>query len=196
MSDIHSHLPTTPIPHIFRSHETGELYTNCIECFRSLLDSETEYLIEKAFRTYPGFAISDTVFEYAICMSCAEEITKSLSRESRTRLEQYFSSGINLQERMKWTEEENIDFGKWVATCAIKGTRVEGLTEYQVVAHCKGDQLILSVFPYLIGEEALNEMGELLSNETLEIFDDFGGRHFGLPPEFSDKLRPRFMPVL
>ena len=189
-------LPTVAVPRLFRSHETGEPYRNCIECSGSLQGTETEYIIEKAFRSYLDFHISDTVFEYAMCMECAEEMTNSLSRESLGRLESYFAEGLNLEERMLWGLEENPDFGKWVAACAIKGTPVENLNEYQVVAHCKGDRLILSVFPYLIGGEALDEMSGLLSNETLDIFNDFGDRHFGIPPEFRHTLRPRFMPVL
>lgn len=186
-----------PLPRIFGSHETGEPFEHCIECYRSLLDPETEYMIEKAFRCYKGFKVSDTVFEYAMCMKCAEEMTNSLSKESLERMESYFTSNVNLQERMEWMMQDPLpDPGQWLAHCAIKGTPVEELTEYQIVGHFKGESMLLSIFPYLLSGEAMDELAALLSNKTLDILDDFGGRHFGLPPEFSDMPRPRFMPVL
>ncbi|MCE2504462.1 MAG: hypothetical protein J4G05_10460 [Chlorobi bacterium] len=197
MSDTHLFSPWVPLPGVFGSHETGEPFERCIECDCFLLEPGTEYIVEKAFRCYRDFSISDTVFEYAMCMECAEEMTNSLSRESLGRLENYFSQNVNLRERLSWaTQDRPSDPGQWLSSCAIKGTSVEDLSEYQIVGHCTGDQLVLSIFPYLIGGEALDEVGVLLSNKTLDILDDFGGRHFGLPPEFSDLPRTRFMPVL
>ena len=197
MADTDRFLPLAPLPRAFGSHETGEPFERCLECNQFLLEPGTEYVIEKAFRSYRDFNISDTIFEYAICMSCAEEITNSLSKESLRQLENYFAKNIHLGERMYWAMQEPLpDLSQWLSSCAIKGTPVEELAEYQIIGHCSGDQLVLSIFPYLIGGKALDEMAALLSNTTLDILDDFGGRHFGLPPEFSDVPRRRFMPVL
>lgn len=197
MADTHQFPPLAPLPRAFGSHETGEPFERCLECNQFLLEPGTEYVIEKAFRSYRDFNISDTVFEYAICMNCAEEMTNSLSKDSLSSLESYFAKNIRLGERISWAMKDPLpDPGIWLSSCAIKGTPVEELSEYQIVGHCNGNQLILSIFPYLIGGEALDEMAALLSNKTLDTLDDFGGRHFGLPPEFSDMPKRRFMPVL
>ena len=196
MPDRPDYLVSLPLPKLLHSHETGAPLEHCIECSRSILDSDTDYLIEKAFRSYQGFGVSDTIFEYALCMECCNGLFSQVSTESARRLDDYFKANMNYAERMGWLREMPPDFGKWLSCCAIKGTPVTELAEYQIVAHCHGDQLILSVFPYLIGGEAMDELCELLSNKTIDLLDDFSGRHFAPPPEFTDTRPRRILPVL
>ena len=42
--------------------------------------------------------------------------------------------------------------------------------------------------PFLIGELAIEEMNELLSEETKGEMDDFMGDHFGIPPELRKDI--------
>ncbi|MDX1741622.1 MAG: hypothetical protein R3178_10025, partial [Rhodothermales bacterium] len=44
-----------PVPEIFQSTETGQAFERCSMCDRYLLDYDTNYVIEKAFRSYRGF---------------------------------------------------------------------------------------------------------------------------------------------
>lgn len=185
-----------PIPELFFSQNTNAPFTTCLECDRQLLANGTEYVIEKAFRRYPGYSVQDTVFEYALCMQCAGGIGEQFSKLSRERIVAYLGESIEaeMERRIDWLiENENVDPAQWLSQCVVKRTPINELSEYQVLGHFKEDSMIISIFPYLIGEEALSEIANLLSNETLDLMDDFSGKHFGLPPEFSDM--PRFMPI-
>ena len=186
----------TLIPEIFFSQNTNAPFTRCLECDGQLLTNSTEYVIEKAFRRYPDFNMQDTVFEYALCMQCAEGMGKQFSRTSRNRISAYLKESVEseLERRIDWlAENKNADSAQWLAQCMVKRTPIAALSSYQLLGHFKGNSMIVSIFPYIIGEEALSEMANLLSNETLDFMDGFSGKHFGLPPELSDL--PRFMPI-
>ena len=68
----------------------GEPFRVCLECEVNLVASGDPYVIEKAFRVYPGFGTTDTIFEYALCLPCMERLYESYSKESRRAIEQYF----------------------------------------------------------------------------------------------------------
>lgn len=187
-----------PIPPVFYSHNTQAPIRNCVECNRFLLDGSTEYIIEKAFRVYQNFRIVDTVFEYALCLDCADSLSKSFSKESIEHLSEYFGKHAEpafIERLLRLESEETPEPMEWLGECIIKRTPVAELNEYQLVGHFEGESILLSVFPYLIGEEAVEEMVALLSNQTLDAMDDFSGKHFGIPPEFSGQPRPRLVPI-
>jgi hypothetical protein len=46
----------------------------------------------------------------------------------------------------------------------------------------------LSLLPYALGGEAIDEIGGLLSNKTIGEIDGFMDEHFGLPPELRKLL--------
>lgn len=182
-----------PLPALFNSDATAAPFTRCVECEAPFTEA-THHVVEKAFRRYPGFDLTDTIFEYAMCLECAAGLTASMSQESLTRLGEYLSGHLDLERRLEWLQEDEPNPERWLAECIVKKKPAEAYTEYQIIGYCRGSRLLLSYFPYLIGEDAMNDMMALLSNETLDVLNDFSGRHFGLPPEYS--LRTRFMPVL
>lgn len=191
--------PRGAIPPLFRDHEGG-VFRRCLECEVDLVASGDPYFIEKAFRTYPGFGTSDTIFEYAVCLPCMERLYESYSKESRRAIEEYFYSNRTFLERSMGrliSVEEGLDddLGEWIGTCALSGRPVTELEEYQIAALCVGEELVLSHLPWLISGEAIDGLLGLLSNETIDQLDDFSGRHFGLPPEFDAQPR-RVMPML
>ncbi len=192
--------PEVEIPSLLHQHESGELFGACIECGIGLLDGKTDYLIEKAFRRYPGFRISDTVFEFAICMPCMERLYEQHSKESREAIENFF-----LENNHFMTRGQHLYFlaelstppalENWLGGCAITGEPTDDLEEYQVAAICRGGKMLLSIFPYIISGKAMDQLVNLLSNQTIDNLDDFSGRHFGIPPEFDEKPR-RVVPVM
>ena len=185
-----------PIPEIFYSENTHAPFAHCLECDRRLLENGAEYIIEKAVRRYPGFEVKDTVFEYALCMSCTQILGQQFSKISRQRLESYFQEYVEpeIERRIQLLlEKPYVNSDGWLGECVVKRTPINTLEEYQIVGHFKGKSMIVSLFPYIIGGEALNEIGALLSNETVDFMDDFSGKHFGVPPEFSDL--PKFVPI-
>lgn len=179
------------IPKEFHSFSTGALFENCIECDANLLDGEHEYFIEKAIKQYEGFSAHDVIFEYAICLSCAEKMRKSMSTESMKTIELYFSQNLDFGRRMKLIQDNINNPIAWMDECLLKGTQKNTINEYQIYAHCKGHHLDVSQMPYMVSGAALEEISSLLSNETLDEMDGFSKRHFGPPPEFSNPTPKR-----
>lgn len=192
--------PLVEIPANLRRHEDGGLHRECIECGVGLLEGGRRYIIERAFRRYPGVETLDTIFEYAICLGCAEELHNSFSLESRGAITDFFLKSKTFVTRSQIIRVAILGgrtsyLGLWFDRCAISGEEVSGMEEYQVAAFCVGDKLELSVLPYAIGGAAADQLMEKLSNQTIDDLDDFSGRHFGLPPEFGEKPR-RMVPVM
>ncbi|MEQ8574173.1 MAG: hypothetical protein RIB63_08930, partial [Fulvivirga sp.] len=161
---------------------TGAPFERCIECDKNLQEGEQEYFIEKAIKQYEGFSAHDVIFEYAICLACAERMRKSMSVESMKSIELYFSQNLDFGRRIKLIQD-NIDNPiAWMDECLLKGTQKNTINEYQIYAHCKGNHLDTSQMPYMVSGAALEEISSLLSNETLDELDGFSQKHFGPPP--------------
>ncbi len=176
------------IPKEFHSFSTGTLFDRCLECDKYLLDGDTEYFIEKAIKKYEGFEAQDVIFEYAICIQCAERMRNSMSKASQQSIQQYFMDNVDLLKRMEIMQANPNNPETWMDKCLIKGERKSGLNEYQIYAHCNGNKLNLTQMPYLVSGAALEEISAVLSTETLDEFDDFSRRHFGPPPELAEPL--------
>lgn len=204
-----------PVPAIFHSEEREAPFDECLVCEKALRDGSTEYLVEKAFRQFDEFDVRETVFEYAICLSCHLEIVESFSDLSRTRCEDYFDEHVDLPERAARlfatqspadhagedadppkdarlhppaTGSPPVDIDDWLGTCVVHGTPVDDLDEYQVLGHCVGDELVLTHLPVVIGGTAMDDLTGLLSNETLDELGGFRDEYFGLPPELKQDL--------
>ena len=177
------------IPRPFYSDATNAVFERCLGCDRYLLDDGTEYLIEKAFRQYPGYDFVDTVFEYAMCLDCVARLQQAMSEESMQRVRAYFEHRVDpFARRRHLIERERFDAREWISACFVTGKPVASMTEYQIYAHCEGRSLVMSLFPYAIGGDVIEEVGALLSNKTLGEIDGFMSDHFGLPPELRKLL--------
>jgi len=179
------------IPKIFHNYSTGDKFSKCIDCDRDLLDGETEYFIEKAIKSYKGFTATDIIFEYAICINCAEKLRKQMSAESMQSIEQYFAENVDFIDRMQMMQANPGNPEAWMQKCLVKGTNTEELEEYQIYAHCKGGNLVTSHMPYMVSSMALDEVSNLLSQKTLDELDNFMDNHFGPPPELMEPLPNR-----
>lgn len=178
-------LSKDPIPEIFRSYTTKTFFDRCIECDTFLLDQEVPYFIEKAVKTYEGLRGYDVIFEYAICTKCADEIRQRLSKSSMQKMMAYFAENVNMKKRSEIVSAHPDEPEKWMDNCLIKGVHREHSREYQLYAQCVYDRLLLPDMPYMISSAAMDEMANLLSNQTLGEMDDFIGKHFGPPAEVS-----------
>ena len=176
------------IPTEFYSFSSKSRFEHCIECDKFLLDDEVDYFIEKAIKKYEGFSAHDVIFEYAICLECAEKMRKSMSKESLETLENYFLQNINPFKRLDLIESNSEETTDWFNECLVSGKKLNEINEYQLFAQCKGSQLILGQMPYMISGEILEKVSELLSKETKDELDNFSRRHFGPPPELEEQL--------
>ena len=182
------------IPSVFYSTDSEAPFEYCMSCNCSLLDEETEYVIEKAIKQYKDFKATDTIFEYAVCMKCHSEFLKSYSDTSLDNIQNYFMNNIrydpkreDIKKRMN--EEGHFQIQDWVSHCLIKGTPVKDLTEYQMGCHCIGNKMFVSGMPFIMGSEALDEISQLLSNKTIDQMNGFVDEFLGLPPDLR-KLLP------
>lgn len=181
-----------PIPSQFHSFDTGEPFQQCKVCERDLQTYDKPYIIEKAIRRYPEFDTEDVIFEYAICMDCAEEQRQQMSAESMERLGKYMEENFKPGEHLQGSEAVPMDY--LMDRCAVTGERRKDMEEYQVAALCQGASLVPGAPPYILGGTAMDTIMELMSPETRDEWNRFRDEHLGPSPEFSDLLKGR--PVL
>ncbi|MCS4194188.1 hypothetical protein GGP50_002413 [Salinibacter ruber] len=179
-----------PIPKSLHSIETGDPIATCLACDAPLLDGPTEYLVEKGYRQYKAYDVQETVFEYAICMDCHAEMRQSFSEPSKRRCQAYLSEHMDLTARTgRLLDADSRDPADWTRQCVVHGTPRDELEEYQVIAHCQGDELLLTHLPLLMGGPAINALVQRLSSETLDDLGGFRDEHLGLPPELKRNLQ-------
>ena len=179
------------IPESFYSFESKQPFERCISCDRYLLDDETEYFIEKALRTYPGFGAQDVIFDFAICMHCAEEFRNKISRESEQSMISFFQQNVDFSQRMKMMEQHP---DRCIEHCMVSGRAAADCTEYQLVAHCKGNRIHDRNPPYMISGEVIEKLGDVLSRQTKDEMDGFLDRFFSPDPSLFE-TKPRLVLV-
>ena len=178
-----------PIPEIFHSDLTGKPLVHCVTCNRDLLHGNEPYIVEKAFRYYPEYDIHNTIFEYIMCIPCAQKMHASMSKKSIERIQEYFAGVDMVERRARLKEEKGYDVNAWLDNCLVKGSSRDGMEEYQICAQCLGDQLVFDILPYMLSHEASNEIVDLLSAATLDEYNRFVDDFFGLPPSFKKELK-------
>ncbi|MEL6538203.1 MAG: hypothetical protein AAFQ98_22480 [Bacteroidota bacterium] len=181
-----------PIPKLFHTFDAGAPFKECQVCNRDLIGYDKPYIIEKAIRRYPKFGTEDVVFEYAICMDCAEEQRQQMSTESMFRMEAYWTERFNPAEHLQHSDSVPLEY--LMDRCALTGERRSQMEEYQIAALCQGSSLVPGQPPYIVGGVAMEEIMDLMSNETMDQWNRFRDDFLGPSPEISDLLKGR--PVL
>ncbi len=177
------------IPKMFFSTETEKLFSHCISCNNYLLLPGSQYVVEKVIRQYIEYNTTDTIFEYAMCVNCYQQVNESLSLTSKQNIEKYFNEHVDIgQRRHNLLKDKNLNIEDWVSHCIIKGTPLNELNEYQIACQCDGEYLLFTYMPILIGHEAMDEMMQLLSNKTIGEINGFYDKFCGLPPDLRKIL--------
>ncbi|MFB9865140.1 hypothetical protein [Rufibacter immobilis] len=184
-----------PIPKELHSMATGQPFDTCLTCHCHLLQDGVGYLVEKAVRVYPDAGVQDVIFEYAMCLTCAQQLREELSVESRQRIEAFFKERVDLVARREalLSLPDPLRLDNWLAHCLVTGTPRSACTEYQICAQCDGGDLLYTYMPYFLSAQAMDQMQELISPHTRQILDDFMDTHFGLPPELRALLQDRLV---
>lgn len=182
-------LPTrVPIPPTFYAEDTEKPFQECLVCERPLRHGSTEYIIEKGYRSFADYDVEETVFGYALCMHCHASLSNSFSELSKRRCQAYLNEHVDLRRRTAaLLENETVDPARWTQHCVVHDTPKEELQEYQVLAHCHGEDLLITHLPLMIGGPAVEALVQRLSNETLDELGGFRDEYFGLPPELQKK---------
>lgn len=190
MSDNHFFTPTTsiPIPKIFWSDLTSKPFESCVMCEKNLLENGEQYLIEKALKGYRGVATTSTIFEYAMCLNCAEKMRATLSTDSKNKIDAYYSENVNFDERRN-SLKDNLSPEEWLKECLLDKKEASDGGEFQIYGQCFGDHLILHDFPFMLRGEAVDRIVDLLSPETLDELNGFMQDLTSGPPEFQELLK-------
>jgi len=179
-----------PIPSSLYADDTEAPFEECLVCEQALRDGSTDYVIEKGYRSFAAYDVEETVFGYALCMPCHAKLSQSFSATSKQRCQSYLSERVDLRARTaSLLDEENTDPEAWTQSCIVHDTPRADLEEYQILAHCHGDDLVLTHLPLLIGGPAIDDLVQRLSNETLDELGGFRDEYFGLPPELKHNLQ-------
>ena len=193
MSSVNKKTFLVNIPQAFYSDETNDPFMKCLNCECNLYDDETHYIIEKAIKRYKDYSSTDTIFEYAICQDCHDTFMKVYSQESLARIQVYFLEnaqlGFKRHHLIDKLQDGVFEIEEWLSHCIIKGTPVNEMTEYQIGAQCVGNKMAVLEMPFLIGNEAMDEIMQLLSNKTVGEMNGFIDEFFGLPPDLKKLLK-------
>jgi len=177
LSDAEKNGNSTPIPKLFHSFLEDGPFRHCTICNRDLLQDNTVYLIEKAYKG------QEVIFEYAMCMDCREELVEDLSKQSLKLIQHYFEE--RLDDDTLNRSLEGIDPNQpesWIKKCALTGRSIKEIQEYQICTICEGKHLLPGHGPLLISGQAIEEISKLLSKKTRDRMDGFTEDYLGLPP--------------
>jgi hypothetical protein len=185
------------IPGRFYSDTDEKPFEYCQMCGKYLLEDGTHYVIEKALKNYKGFDFSSTIYEFAVCLDCHQKVQERMSQESLNNLQNYYR-GIMLEKGQQpiMIDVNNFDLDKWLSSCFFKGDKVSELNEYQIVAQFNGDKMILNTPPLVIGERAMEEMSELLSDKTIDEMNGFREQFLGPSPEIEELIHGKKLILL
>lgn len=179
------------IPKIFYSDATGGYLERCIGCDSQLLNLNTDYLIEKAFKSYQGLESYSTIFEYAMCLTCVNRMHSTLSEESRANINAYFQKNATITDRRLSLDQPETDISRWLNRCILTSQKADETPEFQIYGHCRGKNLIVDGYPFMISGKATDVLVELISDKTLDELQNFTDKLVGGPSEFIDILKTR-----
>ena len=181
-----------PIPEEFYCFETHQPFTECLVCSKDLTKGDTDYFVEKAIKNYPEHQVDDVVYEYAMCWNCAQQMNGQMSEDSMQKIQAYFAEHKNFMDKMMLHQSgQALGSSENLKSCVITEEPAEKLSEYMIYGHFRGDKMVLTTMPYLLSGQIMDEISDLLSNETLGEIDDFMGKHFGGPPELEELWKTR-----
>lgn len=172
-----------PIATSFYPFDSDEPFSACTMCQRIFSEDE-DYIIEKAIKG------SDVIFEIAMCLSCAEDIRKQLSRDSLERIEAYMSRVDFNARAQHFISQPSSDIQDYLGHCVVSGKRIDPKEEHQIYAYCSGREMMYAAMPYAISGEIMEEIQQLLSPETKQELDNFMDQYL-IPDDLRDLIKGR-----
>jgi hypothetical protein len=177
------------IPDRFYSDAEGKPFEYCQMCGKFLLSEGTSYVVEKAIKNYKGYDFGSTIFEFAVCMDCHTQAQKGMSEESLANLHRYYQRIMAEKSHQPIVIDiRNFNLEEWLSKCFFKGDEIDGMNEYQIVAQFNGNKMLINMPPMIIGEKAMEEMAELLSDKTIDEMNGFREKFLGPSPEIEELI--------
>lgn len=175
------------IPADFYCDSNDSVFEECTFCRKKLFTSSGSYMIEKSFKINPNNGKKNTVFEYAICMSCNLKKMNAMSSESVSNIKLYMQENFSQEDwELKINSGSNL-FKK----CAVTGKNVKELSEYNIIGQFLSNKMVVGHFPILLSPSIGEEIQELLSQETKDEFDDFMNTINDVPPELKELFKTK-----
>ncbi len=188
---------TIEIPKRFFSDVSDKPFENCNICGKYLLEDDVPYVVEKAVKNYEGQDFTSTIYEFAICQNCHMDMQKSMSEESLHNLQAYYNRVMSQKGNEPiMIDMRNFDLDSWLSKCFFNGKEISSMNEYQVVAQFKGSQMVMNTPPIIIGEEAMKQMAELLSDKTTDEMNGFRDKFLGPSPEIEELIHGKKLILL
>lgn len=171
----------------FYNSKTNKPYETCIYC-DEILENAGTYLVQKSFKINELTGDYDIEAEFAMCEKCNELLSKELSNESKLALMTYMSN-MRYSDSRNCSSYEN-DLLSNMQTCAKHNKIWNSYKEYTIVGLFSEQYLIIEGLPLLIGEKAILEMNDLLSDKSRRLNDHFV-KDIINPPEYeNDPTKP------
>lgn len=148
------------LPEELHSSYSGEPFATCIECERPLQNPSSPHLIQKVRRD------GEVIYEFALCMPCAERTDEGMSEESRRNVQRWF--------------EENTLAGIGRDRCNICGEARDD-EEHVVVAMAVGGGIVGGGHAFC--SKCTEQLEAILSEPTRRQMEDFTRRNFPGVPE-------------
>ena len=177
------------IPDRFYSDAEGKPFENCQMCGKFLLTEGTTYVVEKAIKNYKDYDVNSTIFEFAVCIDCHTKVQQGMSDESLANLHRYYQHIMTEKGNQPIViDVRNFNLDDWLSKCFFKGDEVKEMNEYQLVAQFNGNKMLMNMPPMIIGEKAMEEMAELLSDKTIDEMNGFREKFLGPSPEIEELI--------
>lgn len=170
------------IPDKFNNSLEEKPFDHCKMCNKSLLEDNTEYLIEKAYRKFPDNNGEELLFEIAICMECAIKMRSELSKESIQNINRFFAE--KTMERQQQIMEQGPSYDP-LNECLLSGKKMDAIQQYQIYAHCRNGELMIDRGYYMLSDDIIEQIQNLLSKKTREELERFSDENLGVPPELK-----------
>lgn len=192
------------IPREFFSEYTELPFSKCIDCDCDLFDDETVYTIIK------HVVGTETVFEMAICMTCAAKMRQQYSEETAQNIQKHIDqklrdklSRLIDQDEFNDVEEEHaFSVQDGLSHCVFCDKARSACHRYEMVGLFMEDDIILQSghslsfsSPMMLCEDCNSEVGKLISQKTRDLWDRFVEEHFDGPPGIEID-GPKFEPIL
>lgn len=153
----------------------------CSVCQADLSSPDTEYLIEKAYKRFPDNHGEELLFEVAVCFDCASTMRGELSKESLVNIQKYFQEK-SVEQKLA---NPNPDPSILLDQCLLSGKNISEMNEYQIYAHCRGGELADPHSYYMLSDDTIEAIQELLSDHTRDQLRKFSDDNIGMPPELK-----------
>lgn len=176
-------------PAVFNSLESGKPFVFCNACRLPLREEANSFTVGRSFHR------GECVFECALCEDCRDRLHEESSEESRLAIATFMQSRIDFEARFERLCR-TLDPDSWIASCVICDTPRSEADRYTVSGMFAGNGIMFDPYPLCICGECEDEVNEVISKKTRDVWDDFIASHFDGPPAVGEDLPARHGPMM